>query len=203
MDTHDFTVWSEQLRDFALPRYEALPDIELYMDQVIGLLNKYLAPLYTDGAPVTASMINNYVKLRLLPPPVKKKYNRLHLAYLIVITVTKQVMPITEARLLLQLVAQNTEQQAYNDFCTAQEQALRRAADTAMQITQESGALQKAVQNAVVCATADKMFAQKVLSLYTESASPAEEKPAKEKAAKEKAAKEKPAKEKKEKAKQA
>ena len=51
-----------------------LPEFELYMDQVIGLVEKYLRPLYPENkTPITPSMINNYVKNGALPPPQNKK----------------------------------------------------------------------------------------------------------------------------------
>lgn len=86
-----------------LPEWETLPALELYMDQVIILLSQYLQPFYhsEDEKPITASTINNYVRLKLMPPPVKKKYSRVHMAYLIVICVLKQSLSISSIRQLL------------------------------------------------------------------------------------------------------
>jgi hypothetical protein len=66
------------LTSYSLPSWDMLPDIELYMDQVVSVVTKYLeAPNSTIvfTRPVTSSMINNYVKLGIIPPPVKKKYS--------------------------------------------------------------------------------------------------------------------------------
>lgn len=82
---------SESLRGYTLPRWEDFPDIEIYMDQMIVLINRYLTFLGSEKA-VTASMINNYVKARLMPPPVRKKYGRAHLAYLTVICTLKDAL---------------------------------------------------------------------------------------------------------------
>ena len=83
------------LSEYPLPDWEELPEFELYMDQVIVLLGQYLR-LYTLNNPddkfITAPMINNYVKLKIMPAPVKKKYNRIHLAYLIIICSLKQTL---------------------------------------------------------------------------------------------------------------
>ena len=82
--------------EFHMPRWKDLPEIELYMDQVISVTDKYLGVLATSADPVlTPSMINNYVKNRILPPPVKKKYSREHLAKLLVICILKPVMEIS------------------------------------------------------------------------------------------------------------
>ena len=82
---------SSALRGYALPRWEDFPDLEIYMDQMIVLINRYLSFQNSDKV-VTASMINNYVKARLMPPPVRKKYGRAHLAYLVVICSLKDAL---------------------------------------------------------------------------------------------------------------
>ena len=80
---------------FHLPRWNELPDIGLYMDQVITLINKYIERLSPCGdGTLTPSMINNYVKLGIIPCPVKKKYSRVQLSRLIMICVMKPVLPI-------------------------------------------------------------------------------------------------------------
>ena len=85
--------WSAGLAAQRLPRWDELPDIDLYLDQVLTLLDKYLGPFLPEngGHALTASMINNYVKLRIVPAPVKKRYGRVQLAYLLVIGLLKQV----------------------------------------------------------------------------------------------------------------
>ena len=93
----DYRKMSEQLRDFRLPVWEEFPDLELYMDQMIVLLNRYLTfdEALAEERTITASMINNYVKMRIMPPPVKKKYGRAHLAYLVIICSLKDALGIS------------------------------------------------------------------------------------------------------------
>ena len=98
--------WSAGLAAQRLPRWDELPDIDLYLDQVLTLLDKYLGPFLPEngGHALTASMINNYVKLRIVPAPVKKRYGRVQLAYLLVIGLLKQVLyefPLKELDLFL------------------------------------------------------------------------------------------------------
>ena len=63
-------------------------------------------------------MINNYVKQGIMPAPTKKKYNRQHIAYLIVICVLKQVYSISDIGKLIALTIQYFElSKAYNRFC--------------------------------------------------------------------------------------
>ena len=80
-----------------LPAWDQLPDIELYMDQVIALMTRFLG-----AEALTASMVNNYVKTGLIPAPVKKRYTREHLAYLTIVCSLKAVMPLSSIRVLLE-----------------------------------------------------------------------------------------------------
>ena len=95
--TQRLAAWEES-RDFDLPDWESLPQLGLYMDQVILLLRQYLGPLSRgeEDKPITASIINNYVRLKVMPPPVKKKYSQVHLASLIIICVLKQSLSISD-----------------------------------------------------------------------------------------------------------
>ena len=67
--------WIAEIRDYEPTAWERMPELDLYMDQVITLMDKQLTPFTTDGGDklLTPSMINNYVKDEVLPRPVKKK----------------------------------------------------------------------------------------------------------------------------------
>lgn len=93
-----------------LPYWNELPEIDLYMDQVIVLMEKYLSfhKNDNDSPVVTHSMINNYVKLGMIPPPNKKKYSREHIAYLIIICSLKQALPIADIKKLIELRINNS-----------------------------------------------------------------------------------------------
>ena len=99
--------WEETLLSYSLPEWDAFPTLPLYMDQVIFLLNQYLSPLPQEEAErqVTPAMINNYVKLKIIPAPVKKRYGRVHLSYLIMVCVMKQTLNTGEIRRLLPAAA--------------------------------------------------------------------------------------------------
>lgn len=88
-----------------LPRWNELPEIDLYMDQVIALMERYLP--YNEKI-LTPSMINNYVKLGIMPAPIKKKYSRVHIAYLIIICCLKQVIPISDIQKLIEMRVSNS-----------------------------------------------------------------------------------------------
>ena len=81
-----------------------MPDIPLYMDQVTTLLSEYLKPSTRHPESdkiLTRTMINNYAKNKLLPPPENKKYNRDHLIFLLFIYYYKNVMSIGDIETLL------------------------------------------------------------------------------------------------------
>lgn len=119
---------SEDISKYHLPRWEELPDMDLYMDQVITFIEKSVRDFsYSSNEKIiTPSMINNYVKLNLIPRPIKKRYNKIHLAFLIVISILKQVITIQEIRdgVLFQEKI-NGEKHAYNLFCLEQEKAFK------------------------------------------------------------------------------
>ena len=86
------------LKEYHLPDWEELTEIPLYMDKVVLLLNRYLAlfsAVANDDKLITSTMITNYVKMKLIPAPVKKKYSKIHMAYLIIVCVLKQTLSIS------------------------------------------------------------------------------------------------------------
>ncbi len=123
--------YAEELEAFHLPRWESLPEIDLYMDQVMALMDKYLSVFGESGKDkiITPAMINNYVKLGIIPPPVKKKYSRSHLAHLITVCLLKPVLPIPAVKELLAHQTQNRDiSDVFDLFCSRQEEALREVA---------------------------------------------------------------------------
>ena len=90
---------SAVVEQFHLPRYEQIPNVGLYLEQVTKYISEYLAPLQ-EGA-LTGSMISNYVKKGLVDNPVKKQYSREQIAYLIFIAVTKSVLSLDELMLFI------------------------------------------------------------------------------------------------------
>lgn len=127
--------WGCELEKIHLPRWNELPEIDLYMDQVITLIERYLSPLIVQEKHtlLTSSMVNNYVKLGLIPAPEKKRYNQKHLAFLIAITLLKQVLTIPEIKqgIIFQGMAVGIRE-AYDLFCEEQEKAIHLVAAQAI-----------------------------------------------------------------------
>ena len=87
--------------DFIVP--EDIPDIELYMDQVTSFMDQHLSgnKRNADDKVLTKTMINNYTKNRLIPPPEKKRYSKEHIILLIYIYYLKNVLPIGDIQRIL------------------------------------------------------------------------------------------------------
>ena len=114
--------WEELLSHYSLPAWNALPALPLYMDQVVLLLNQYLTllPEQAGEKQVTPAMINNYVKLKIIPPPIKKRYTRIHLAYLVIVCVCKQILATGDIKKLIPLsLTEDDMQIVYEDFVAA------------------------------------------------------------------------------------
>ena len=84
-------------------RPEDIPNIDLYMDQVTTFMEEHLKKTrrHPGDKILTKTMINNYAKNDLLPPPTKKKYSREHMLVLIFIYYFKNLLSITDIQALL------------------------------------------------------------------------------------------------------
>lgn len=100
------------------PKWEELPVLDLYLDQVLLYVNTICTPsLSSNEKKLTASMINNYVKHGYISKPSKKKYERRQVARLIAITTLKTVFSIQEISATLNILHQQANSKAlYNDF---------------------------------------------------------------------------------------
>ena len=104
--------------NFSYPKWEDIPNIDLYLDQVLLYVNQVCAPISPEKEKgLTASMVNNYVKHGYLTKPDKKKYQRKQIARLIAITTLKSVFSIQEiAQTLNTLQTQASSDQLYDAF---------------------------------------------------------------------------------------
>lgn len=117
----------QEVLNFHFPRYAQLPELDLYMDQVLGVVNQRLSIFAAQGEKLlTAAMVNNYVKKKLLPPAVGKRYEPGHVALLFCICTLKPVLSISEIASMLALQCQlSPQRKAYDQFAELLEQALR------------------------------------------------------------------------------
>ena len=69
--------------EFHIPRFNELPRVPLYKDQVITYLENLVKSMNieSDEKLLTPTMLNNYVKQKVVSPPKDKKYNEKQVAY--------------------------------------------------------------------------------------------------------------------------
>ena len=109
--------------------WDKLPDIPLYMDQVVGYLSRQMVSI-GDSDPLTSAMINNYIKDGLVERANGKKYGQEHLAYLTAISALKQVMSVREMKVLTTVGREmRAPERQYEYFCQYLDQAMTDAAD--------------------------------------------------------------------------
>ncbi len=111
MNTEKYQQWLADFKQLRLPDYQQFPDLALYMDQVIQETNRYLTPIL--HAEVTKTMINSYVKMGLVPHPLKKKYTAEHLALIMMISVLKTSFSLDTIKSLL---ATDEVEAHFNEF---------------------------------------------------------------------------------------
>lgn len=120
--------WEKYLDNFKLPTWNEIPDIGLFMDQVITLLTQYLdylPPELKEDNCITPAAINNYVRMKIMPEPRKKRYYRLHIAYLLMICTMKQSLSIA---LLRKMIPVGIPEEEFEPLYSAYVQHHRRAA---------------------------------------------------------------------------
>lgn len=81
-----------------------IPNMDLYMDQLTTFMDERLHKTTRypgEDKILTKTMINNYAKNDLLPPPIRKKYSKDHLILLIFIYYFKTVLSISDVQTLL------------------------------------------------------------------------------------------------------
>ena len=170
--------WESLLGGFSFPAWEDFPALPLYMDQVIYLLNEYLSllpPAQEEERLVTPAMINNYVKLKIIPAPVKKRYGRVHLAYLVIVCALKQALNTSDIRRLMPAdLPQDTVRDMYNGFVQIVEEAKQAYCDTvrawATPVLQSSETpVAYLVFRAAVSANLAKLMSQQLILLRPEA----------------------------------
>ena len=174
---HKLLRWEDYLNNYKLPAWKELPDIGLYMDQVIALLGQYLDFIPVEdpkNKPVTPTTINNYVRLKIMPAPVKRKYYRIHIAYLIMIFTLKQG---TSINAIQQLLPASADEEEVKTFYTSYVERLQKIAlfytsqtrDAVQDIldpqTANEGAVENVILQSILMSGFSRILAEKLLNL--------------------------------------
>lgn len=122
-----FSDWMNFSDENFLQHWEDLPDMGLYMDQVIKYMGNQLerSRISENEKNITASMINNYTKEGLVARPDRKRYSKKHLASLTIVCLLKQVLPMLSIKQLFDYInsAGDGFPKIYDSFCDSQKQA--------------------------------------------------------------------------------
>ncbi|MBM7561249.1 DUF1836 domain-containing protein [Fusibacter tunisiensis] len=108
----------KKILEFVDPNYEMIPNIPLYMDQLLDYLKSSLDPLARSESDsiFTKTMVNNYVKASVIAPPEKKKYSKDAIADLLLVYHLKQVFSIQDTKKIIDLA--RSENQIYYTLFT-------------------------------------------------------------------------------------
>lgn len=153
--------------------WEQLPDLALYMDQIISYMPRQLIR-FGDGDALTAAMVNNYIKDGLLPRAEGKRYGREHLAWLTAICTLKQVLSMREMGTLFR--AGDGEREAGEWYGVLRSELDRALTKVAQSLDSETGEEDLAVLalRLALDSYASKLACQRVLDII-EAKSPASE----------------------------
>lgn len=117
---------TDQVSDFRLPHYSEIPDFGLFLEQVTRYINACLTGI--GCAELTPSMVSNYVKQKTVPGPEKKAYGADSIAYLIFVSIVKNVISMEDIRMLRDVQQRSYElSEAYDYFCDEFENLLQAA----------------------------------------------------------------------------
>ncbi len=106
---------NHEISQFCLPAYSEIPDVGLYLKQVVKYINETFGP-WLDLT-VTETMISNYVKMHLVPNAIKKQYYRDQIASFLFIVLAKPVVSLEHIRTLLKIREEQYEtREAYELF---------------------------------------------------------------------------------------
>lgn len=158
-----------KLKESRPEEWDVIPDIDLYMDQVISYMTRQHVGLEMDGDEenLTSAMINNYIKSGLLPRARGKKYNREHICYLTAICLLKQVLSVSEAGVLLSNQMEHRDiRDFYKNYNEVLDEEYNKVADEISDEASEEELAQTALRLAV-SSYAQKLACKKILEDIT------------------------------------
>lgn len=172
----DIQNYNKLFSDYKGIEWDRMPDIELYMDQVITFLDRQLSiyKLGEDDKIVTPSMINNYTKDGVVPRAESKKYSREHIALILMVVSLKKVLSMPDLSNLLKGFEINKDdkiEEFYNKFLKYQKNAISKSTSeintfiknssddtTSMEQVLKDLALELSVQSQINCVLAEHIL---------------------------------------------
>lgn len=134
----DLSVLMNILREKRPMDWEELPDIELYMDQLLTYVNRQ-QPFDGSELDLTKSMVNNYIKQGIIARPHGKRYTREHVTSLSMLNLLKEVLPIPLCQTLFELIDVQAEpRERYEEFRETLDWCMNITADALHEADDES-----------------------------------------------------------------
>ncbi|MDD4328260.1 MAG: DUF1836 domain-containing protein [Eubacteriales bacterium] len=160
--------WAQSVKETDIVNWEALPDLDLYMDQVLTYMDRQLSLFQKDeeNKLLTSSMINNYVKDGLIPRPEKKKYSREHLASMLVICMLKQVLTMQNITRLQE--SEQDKKVLYEQFSVSQSKALHDVAERVLHTDRTPEEMHRLTIELSIEANARRITAENILAMMKE-----------------------------------
>lgn len=170
-ENDSFFTWLDEFRTRRADPWDHVPDIGLYMDQVVGYLNDRLSPFgkERDAAVLTPSMVNNYVKFSYVTRPERKRYSREQIAVLYLLCSMKQTLPMAVASALIGYLTEEekekTPEALYRSFTAEQEKEAERVAEEVLSAKAGGrAAMMRTALELTLRAEAMRMTAERMIS---------------------------------------
>ncbi len=153
------------LQEFRLPRWNEIPDVGLYLDQVVKYINTYFESF--PEMKVTASMVSNYVKKKLIMNPHRKTYSREQIAQLIFIAAAKTVLSMDNIRVCFDIQKEHfSTEKSYNVFCDTMESVLSTfSSDDQNLLNKDARSDEEEILRNIVITIAHKMYLERYFQL--------------------------------------
>ena len=162
---------ADSVRSFHIPRLNEIPNVGLYLEQVVRYVNQSIVDC--GLSPITASMVSNYVKQRIIPGPEKKVYGVESIAYLIFVSCVKSVAAMDDIRTLISIQQETYDlTTAYHYFCEEFENLIRYvfgASDRLESVGSDQTDEKKLLRSALLSVT-HKLYLDAYLRLLREDA---------------------------------
>ncbi len=171
MDENVRSHLAESVRSFHIPRLGEIPDVGLYLEQVTRYVNQSITGC--GLSPITASMVSNYVKQKIIPGPEKKAYGAESIAYLIFVSCIKSVVAMDDIRALIGIQHETYDlPTAYHYFCEEFENLIRYvfgASDHLASVGQDESDEKELLRSALLSVT-HKLYLDAYLRLLRQDA---------------------------------
>lgn len=163
---NDLHIFTELLGNSSPQEWDHIPDIELYMDQVVAFMGRQHIGLDETGdETLTPAMVNNYIKKGLMSRANGKKYSREHIAYLTAICLMKQVLSVDETGELIKWQTEDRDiQEFYKNYCDTLKTEFRNTAEMLESLSSEEEMRQMAL-NLAVSGYSQILACKKILQL--------------------------------------